>query len=345
MPVTTRNAHLRNGTTPQKVRTATPEPEDEPSKRTSPSMAYAGRPNAYLLLIYPAILAIGTLYAVVSPSARIIQEPPSAGMTVDFSTVAVTPNYFAEKRNLVNLLFVKRGWAWTTLAFVFLQLTTRPSPTAVSSTPHTTKERMASHYFQAVLRFLILTTAWVFTTQWFFGPALIDRSFTLTGGHCEGLPAKFDDNPARKLASIYSSAVCKKSGGNWRGGHDVSGHTFMLVTSSACLLYELWIADRASQHPSVTPRAAANVAHGLSEQERKSVGGWESEGEARARVYARNFLYGVVGLDCLMLMTTAIWFHTWLEKVNGMLVAGIGLYITYFLGDYVPAWREIVGGL
>lgn len=119
----------------------------------------------------------------------------------------------------------------------------------------------------------------------------------------------------------------------------------MLVLSSACLVYELWIADRVSQHPSISARAAANVAHDLTEEEKKSVGGWESEGEAKARVYARYFLYGVVALDCLMLMTTAIWFHTWLEKVNGMLVAGISLYVTYFLGDFVPAWREIVGGL
>jgi len=75
------------------------------------------------------------------------------------------------------------------------------------------------------------------------------------------------------------------------------------------------------------------------------VGGWESEGEAKARIYARYFLYGVVTLDILMLTTTAIWFHTFLEKVNGLLLAGFGLYVTYFLGDIVPAWRETVGGL
>jgi len=119
----------------------------------------------------------------------------------------------------------------------------------------------------------------------------------------------------------------------------------MLVISSASLLYELYIADRASQHPSVSPRAAANVAHDLTEQEKQSLGGWESEGEARARIYARYFLYAVVTLDILMLTTTAIWFHTLFEKVNGLLLAGFGLYVTYFLGDIVPAWRGVVGGL
>lgn len=308
-------------------------------------MSSSARPTPFLLLVYPVILAIGTLYAAISPGASVRQEPLAAGITSDLNAPTIQPSYFAGKRNLVNLIFVKRGWLWTTLALAFLQLTTRPTAASVKATPLTTRNRMANHYFHAAVRYVLLTTIWFFMTQWFFGPPIIDRSFTLTGGHCEGLPTKYEENPAVKLATVYSSSVCKRSGGLWSGGHDISGHTFMLVLSSASLLYELFIADRASQHPSISPRAAANVAHDLTEEEKKSMGGWESETEANARVYSRYFLYGVVALDILMLTTTAIWFHTWLEKVNGMLVAGLGLYVTYFLGDFVPAWKEIVGGI
>lgn len=339
MPVTTRRGHLANGTTPVKMM-------DEPplsSPKRQNSSASTSRPSPFLLLAYPVLLAIGSLYAVLSPNASTQNEPLAPGITSDAHAHHV--NYFAGKRNLINVLFVKQGWAWTSLAILLLQLTTRPSPAAVASTPITTKNRVANHYFQTAVRYVILTTTWIFTTQWFFGPALIDRSFRLTGGHCEGLPAKFEENPVTKVAAIYSSAACKREGGIWRGGHDVSGHVFILVLSSAALLYELYISDRVSQHPSISPRAAANVAHDLTEDERKSLGGWETEWEAKFREYARYFLYGVVALDCLMLLTTAIWFHTWLEKVNGMLIAGIGLYLTYFLGDFVPAWKEIVGGL
>jgi len=339
MPVTTRNAHLRSGTTPQKVRTSTPSPEQSPEREPA-SMPSSPRPTPFLLLIYPVILAIGSLYAAVSPGVSVQQELSAAGI----NSSATQPSYFAGKRNLINLIFVKQGWAWTTAAFLFLQLTTRPPPSALRSKPVSTQDRMRNHYFQAGIRYFLLTGIWAMMTQWFFGPPIIDRSFTLTGGHCEDPSATFEENPAMKLATIYSSYACKRSGGRWDGGHDISGHAFMLVLSSASLLYEVYYADRASQHPSVSPRAAANVAHDLTEQEKKSVGGWESEGEARARIYARYFLYGVVGLDILMLTTTAIWFHTWLEKINGMLVAGISLYLTYFLGDFVPAWREIVGG-
>ncbi|KAJ9651993.1 hypothetical protein H2198_008772 [Neophaeococcomyces mojaviensis] len=335
MPVTTRNAHLRNGTTPEKM--VKPGPQTTASRSLT---EITPRPSPYLLLIYPFILALGSLYSAISPVASIQQETPlAAGITSEINAPHIPVNYFSSKRNLVNLLFVKRGWFWTSLALLFLQLTSKAS--SASPTPN----KRANHYLQAFLRYCLLTLTWVFVTQWFFGPPLVDRSFTLTGGHCEGLPAKIADNPAAKLATIYSGSVCKAAGGYWRGGHDISGHVFMLVLSSASLLYEMYLADRHSAHPSVSPRAAANVAHDLTAEEKKSMGGWESETEAKARMYARYFLYGVVALDCLMLLTTAIWFHTWMEKLNGMLIAGIGLWVTYFIGDFVPAWREVVGGL
>lgn len=150
---------------------------------------------------------------------------------------------------------------------------------------------------------------------------------------------------ALHISHIASGLACKAAGGRWRGGHDISGHVFMLVLSSAFLLYELHIADRHSAHPSVSPKAAAALAHDMTEEERKSVGGWESETVARIRIWSRYLLYGVVALDLWMLMMTAIWFHTWLEKLSGLLIAGVTVYGIFFLGDYVPQWREIVGEL
>ena len=37
-------------------------------------------------------------------------------------------------------------------------------------------------------------------------------------------------------------------------------------------------------------------------------------------VWARRFVLGVAGLGWWMLFMTAIWFHTWLEKVSFILV-------------------------
>jgi hypothetical protein len=294
----------------------------------------ARRPSPYLLLIYPLILAIGSLYSAISPVAfPPAVAPLAAGGNPDSNTPHV--NYFSGKRNIFNVYFVKMGWFWTTLAFSVLQLTTRPPSS------HTAK-----HYIQAFLRYGLLTFAWLLTTQWFFGPALIDRSFTITGGHCE--PLFFSEQGLKETVSmttISSSLVCKAAGGRWRGGHDMSGHCFMLALSSAFLLYELHIADGHSSHPSVSPSAAARLAQEMTEEERKAVGGWESETVARIRVWSRYFLYGVVSLDLWMLLMTAIWFHTWLEKLSGLLMAACTLYLTYFLGDFVDGWRAVVGGL
>ena len=119
----------------------------------------------------------------------------------------------------------------------------------------------------------------------------------------------------------------------------------MLVLSSAFLFYELYISDTHSSHPSVSPEAAAKLAHDLTEEERKSMGGWETETNARIRVWSRRFVWVVVALDVWMIMMTAIWFHTWLEKVSGLVLAAGCVWGVYFLPDIVPAWKNVVGGL
>ncbi|KIW25033.1 uncharacterized protein PV07_10706 [Cladophialophora immunda] len=329
MPAVQRNGRI----------TATQEKQQERTQpATSSSMTSTRhRPSAYLLLVYPVVLALGSLFAFLSPVA----SPPPAeslapGITSDLNVPHFhSTNYFAGKRNIINVYFVKFGWFWTTLAFVLLQITTRPPPASA-----------LKHYVQSTLRYGLVTISWFLTTQWCFGPALVDRSFTITGGHCEpqlinttGLKEAMD------MTTIASGPACKAAGGEWRGGHDISGHVFMLALSSAFLLYEIYIADRESAHPSVSPRAAAAVAHDMTEEERKAVGGWESESVAMVRIWSRYFLYAVVVLDFWMLMMTAIWFHTWTEKLSGLFIAAGTLWGTYFVGDFIPQWREIVGGL
>jgi len=52
---------------------------------------------------------------------------------------------------------------------------------------------------------------------------------------------------------------------------------------------------------------------------------------------------GVVVLSLWMVLMTAIYFHTWFEKLTGLLVALFALYTTYILPRWIPAWRNIVG--
>lgn len=323
---------LRNGRT-----LSSPEKQESAQEPATTTMSHSRqRPSSYLLLIYPIILALGSLFAILSPVAAPPAEPLAAGITSELNAPHLHhANYFAGKKNIINLYFVKIGWFWTTLAFVFLQITTRPPPAIAQK-----------HYVQSSLRYALATLSWFLTTQWFFGPALIDRSFTITGGHCEPYLVNATGlKEALEMSKITSGPVCKAAGGRWQGGYDISGHVFMLVLSSAFLLYELHISDRDTSHPRVSPQAAAALAHDMTEEERRAVGGWESETSARLRIWSRYLVYTVVALDFWMLLMTAIWFHTWLEKLAGLLLAAVTVHVTYFLSDVVPIWKNLVGGL
>jgi hypothetical protein len=299
--------------------------------------------SPYLLLIYPTILALGSLYSTLSPPARSASHAgaltPGFASELNSHTTPQPVNYFASKRNLLNVYFVKIDWFWTTLAFALLAYTTYTAPKKEKGTSS------ARRWLQAALRYSIVTATWVGTTQWLLGPPLIDRSFTLTGGRCDALPAKIDDSGRPDFSAVATHIACKAVGGHWKGGHDISGHVFMLVLSSAFLILELYISDALSPHPHVSPKAAAAVAHDTTDEEKRELGGWESGTEATIRLWSRYFVWTIVGLDFWMFLMTAIWFHTWLEKLSGLLISGSCIWAVYFLPTLLPAWRAIVGPL
>ena len=105
------------------------------------------KPSSYYLLIYPILLAVGSLVSLLSPIAS-PATPLAPGVTSDLHTPPTSrpqPNYFAGKHNLINLYFVKIGWFWTTLAFILLQITTNP--------PISTKSK---HYLQSWTRYMLI---------------------------------------------------------------------------------------------------------------------------------------------------------------------------------------------
>jgi hypothetical protein len=262
---------------------------------------------------------------------------PGVASDLNSPTTPQPVNYFASKHNILNLYFVKIGWFWTTLAFALLAYVTYAAQQKDKAS--SSKRR----WLQAALRYSIVTATWAGTTQWLFGPPLIDRSFTITGGRCEALPAKIDGSGRPDVSAIFTQITCKAVGGSWKGGHDISGHAFMLVLSSAFLLLELYVSDALSSHPHISPKAAAVVAHDTIDEEKRELGGWESETQAKIRLWSRYFVWTVVGLDFWMFLMTAIWFHTWLEKLSGLLLSGSCIWAVYYLPAFLPAWREIVG--
>lgn len=278
---------------------------------TSPSTPHHHQqPSPKTLLIYPITLLLGSLFSVLSPTARNADGSipnththpdaflPSLANDINTHAEPTHPvNYFARKNNLFNAYFVKIGWAWTTLAFVSLLFQ------APYSSTHRSTQRIR-RLAQAALRYALATTAWYLTTQWFFGPPVIDRGFVVTGGRCERLEhAHAHGHPHGGhgvLEELLTSAACKAAGGDWRGGHDVSGHVFMLVLASAVLGFE-----------AVGARAAVSVGGGGKEKS-----GSDDVGTSSLAVWAGRFVWVVSGMSWWMLFMTAIWFHTWLEKVS-----------------------------
>ncbi|KAK0639507.1 Fat storage-inducing transmembrane protein [Cercophora newfieldiana] len=151
---------------------------------------------------------------------------------------------------------------------------------------------------------------------------------------------------------VFTNAACKSMGGRWAGGHDISGHVFLLVLGSFFLVQEVgWVAARLVRyvreersvvmHDGAVKGAAVEA--GREEKEKLARGEEVAVTVLEALGTGGSFAAAVVGLCGWMLLMTAIYFHTWFEKLTGLLVALAGLYITYVLPRWVPALRQLVG--
>ncbi|MCJ1412645.1 hypothetical protein MMC19_006742 [Ptychographa xylographoides] len=290
------------------------------------------RLEGVLLAIYPATLLLGSLFSLLNPrsrnapySARLQSHPP-----------ADAPSYFALKKNLFNAWFVKIGWFWTTLAF-FLFLFMHPS-TGPRLSPVLTPRRL-----QGLVRYAVATLWWVLVTQWFFGPGLVDRTYKLTGGQCELVRSEAGRASIGGAREVFTAAACRLAGGEWKGGHDISGHVFLLVLGSAFLWFE--ILPVVMRHAGLREERLVMHADGSvksAEAEVQMVGGKdEADGEEVAQGVSAPVV--VAGLSWWMLLMTAAYFHTWFEKFTGLVVAFLGVFTIYFLPRAVPAVRRVVG--
>ncbi|KAI5792437.1 Fat storage-inducing transmembrane protein, partial [Peziza echinospora] len=224
---------------------------------------------------------------------------PVTLLLASLSTAIFIPskNYFSLKSNIFNVFFVKFGWLWTTIVYVIhAKRLQRTSP------------------LQSFLRWALATLWWLFITQWFFGPPIMDRTFLLTGGICD---MANDPNLASSELGVpkllVTSAACKIAKGAWIGGHDLSGHVFMLTHSSLFLWTEI-----------LPLLAMGSQKH------------WN-----HAATYA---VFALLGLWWWMLIMTGVHFHTWREKFTGLIVSSFEWIVVYMYGiRHISAVREVLG--
>lgn len=136
--------------------------------------------------------------------------------------------------------------------------------------------------------------------------------------------------------------ACKAVGGKWLGGHDISGHVFLLVLGSVFLLEEVY--HVLSRERLVKEERIIVMGDGAVKSAEE-----EAEGDDGAMASEEGWPWGVQvavgvsGLSVFMLAMTAIYFHTWVEKLTGLLVAFSGIFVVYFLPRAIPQMRDIVG--
>lgn len=128
------------------------------------------------------------------------------------------PNYFANKRNVFNVIFVKKAWLWTTLAWFAHWVTGLLARTEALSGPTAAvagKEWRRRMVYRPLARYIAATIAWLLcecgvfvlnaqmsveirviltgleqthacaaVTTWFFGPSLSDRVLVFSGAQC-----------------------------------------------------------------------------------------------------------------------------------------------------------------
>jgi len=246
-------------------------------------------PRKPALVVLTAILLFGTLYSVVYDTYIDTSDPFTASSPHPLASTS----YFASKSNILNTLFIKKAWAWTSLAFFAMYFTTPSGPRYVSN---------------MMIKYGVETLCWILFTMWFFGPSVGTRLTQITGGECiirtpDGLYVAVDhvycsrDAPALSPAThphIFPAALNLHDGADWRTkarlmrGHDVSGHVFLLTMSI------LFLADQSRALLSVPPSRRTT-----------------------SQNVALSATAVLIGIWMFALYTTGLYFHTPFEKLTG----------------------------
>jgi hypothetical protein len=143
------------------------------------------------------------------------------------TTSTDSDNPLTDKKNLLNRVFAKMGWAWTSGPLLLYILYTTVHL-------HQTSEKVKRLVANGFLRWTLATLYWFIFTQWFFGPSILQRVFQ----HWPWASCSSND------PSHAWYETCRNNGHLWMS-LDVSGHCFLLVHASLVM----WEEMRISRHP------------------------------------------------------------------------------------------------
>ncbi|KAG8908792.1 hypothetical protein FRB99_003030 [Tulasnella sp. 403] len=280
-------------------------------------MAVFSRHAVITLVIISTIVVYGTVSSVRNNTFLDTSNP----LLAHLPHPSHGKSYFASKKNIFNQVFVKKAWGWTSAAFWAVWLTADEHGVAGGVKT-----------IDAIGKWVTTTAVWMAFAAWFFGPSLFSRIGAYSGAECviqvphtsslDGtpaaphlitIPATFcegriavspETHPALFASPPSSGLVLEEFGlqPGWKvfpkmyRGHDVSGHTFLLALSTLFLVDALVRARKGRLSGSA--------------------------------IVSQLAAWLLVGLWLVMLGTTALYFHTWDEKITGLLIAILGYVVS-----------------
>lgn len=265
---------------------------------------------------------------------------------------------FGDRRNFLNRYFIKYAWFWTTIGFIAQAITLRnPSPadnTISSSSNKETERKRSSNEGQSLqatvmgsmsislLRFGVATLLWLFFARWFVGPALMERVRYYSGAECmsvdstpSGIGSLLNVDPRHcytkqsltpqttpELFQGSLSGASQSLRARWKGGHDISGHTYILILSSLYLLEEI-TPFAVYLVPSILQRYLLAVfPRPLWAPQNPFVNSPQfSSQRARINIAVTLGILVLVTTWTASLLSTTVFFHTPQEKISGLLVS------------------------
>lgn len=243
-------------------------------------------------------------------------------------------NYYNDKRNFINQFFVKKGWGWTTFVIVVFHAINilHNSRLTGKKVPVITR---------AVITYIIVTIWWALFTQWCFGLPIMDRIFVLTGGKCTNIQSshlgkfkdqtifsKIENSISNYETNLINSYTCRGVRGEWTGGHDPSGHVFLMIHSSIYMFFEI------APYWSSWHQLVANI-RSLITQLKQSANPLNTI----TKLVTQNphmVVIPLIGLWWFMLLMTNLYFHSIGEKLVGLLFGYAINTIIY----YLPRWNS-----
>lgn len=210
--------------------------------------------------------------------------------------------YLLNSKNLLNSIFAYKGNLVWTVLFIYLaciQIYIRSQNFELLPTSNVRNSRPAlslkdpnvlKYGKQYVIKFILKNFLL------FLCFVVIDNIFIITGGQCSS---------GDKNIGLRSAEACRKTGGEWIGGFDISGHFCFLLNISLILWCEIYLYYSYVRSNNI-----------------ETFMDWK----IKCGIYS---VLGTLMIWVVLLFVTAVYYHTLLEKIFGCIMGYTCFYVIY----------------